>query len=74
MIFFPIAFGGVLPWTTVLTLIWSQAVIKTTYEVVVLPLTLKVVAYIKRREQIDTYDDAASGVDYRWWRFDKIDN
>ena len=41
---------------------------------VVLPLTLKVVAYIKRREQIDTYDDAASGVDYRWWRFDKIDN
>ena len=74
MIFFPIAFGGVLPWTTVLTLIWSQAVIKTAYEVVVLPLTLKVVAYIKRREQIDTYDDAASGVDYRWWRIDKIDN
>lgn len=52
---------------------WSQAVIKTGYEVVVLPVTLKVVAYIKRREQIDTYDDASSGVDYRWWRIDKID-
>lgn len=73
IVFFPIAFGGVLPWSTVLTLVWSQAVIKTGYEVVVLPVTLKVVAYIKRREQIDTYDDASSGVDYRWWRIDKID-
>ncbi len=73
IIFFPIAFGGILPWSTVLTLIWSQAVIKTAYEVVVLPATCRVVKYIKSHEQIDVYDDAASGVDYRWWRIDKID-
>lgn len=73
LVFFPIAFGGVLPWSTVLTLIWSQAVIKTAYEVVVLPVTLKVVKYVKRRERLDTYDDKASGVDYRWWKIGKID-
>ncbi len=73
LVFFPIAFGGVLPWSTVLTLIWSQAVIKTAYEVVVLPVTLKVVKYVKRKERLDTYDDKASGVDYRWWKIGKID-
>lgn len=73
LVFFLIAFGGVLPWSTVLTLIWSQAVIKTAYEVVVLPVTLKVVKYVKRKERLDTYDDKASGVDYRWWKIGKID-
>ena len=73
LVFFPIAFGGVLPWETVATLIWSQAIIKTAYEVAVLPVTVRVVRLIKRRERIDTYDDAQSNVDYRWWRIDKLD-
>ncbi len=73
LVFFPIAFGGVLPWETVATLIWSQAIIKTAYEVAVLPVTIRVVGLLKRRERTDTFDDAHSNVDYRWWRIDKID-
>lgn len=51
LIFFPIAFGGVLPATTVLTLILTQTLLKTAYEIIVLPLTVTVVRTLR---QIDT--------------------
>jgi uncharacterized integral membrane protein (TIGR00697 family) len=69
IIFFPIAFGGILPTKIIITLIWTQAVLKTVYEIVVLPLTIWVVKFIKNKEQLDTYD---TEVDYRWWRIDKL--
>lgn len=65
MVFFPIAFGGVFPWKVILSLILTQALLKTTYEVLVLPLTMVVVRRLKSLERLDTVD---SGVDYRWWR------
>lgn len=65
LVFFPIAFGGVLPWSTIISLILTQALLKTVYEMCVLPVTLVVVRRLKRMEQLDVVD---SSVDYRWWK------
>ncbi len=56
LIFFPLAFGGVLPWGEMPSLIISQVCIKTLYEVIVLPVTIRVVAFTKRHDQEDVYD------------------
>ena len=61
----PIAFYGVLPNTTLGALICTQAGMKTAYEIVVLPLTVRVVRYLKRKEELDVYDYKVS---YKWWR------
>lgn len=65
VVFFPIAFGGVLPWDTIMSLIATQTLLKTIYEILILPVTVKVVRRLKKAEGIDTVDN---GVDYRWWR------
>lgn len=70
LVFFPIAFAGVLGWDLILSLVITQAVLKTAYEVVVLPLTLVVVGKLKRVEGLDTVD--ASDTDYRWWRLQDL--
>lgn len=64
VIFFPIAFGGVLPWDVVVELILAQTVLKTAYEILILPLTIVVVRRVKKIEAIDTFD---RGVSYSWW-------
>lgn len=51
-IFFPIAFGGLLPWETVGQLIVTQTFLKTIYEVAVLPLTITAVRSLRRIEKI----------------------
>lgn len=65
VIFFPIAFGGILEWTTVGSLILTQVLIKSAYEMAVLPLTIALVRRLKKAERLDTVDE---GVDYSWWR------
>ncbi len=65
MVFFPLAFYGVLPNATLLALICTQAGLKTLYEVIVLPVTVRVVRYLKRKEELDVYDYSVS---YKWWR------
>lgn len=60
LIFFPIAFGGLIPVAELIKMMIVQAIIKTMYEVVVLPLTIQVVKYIKRMDGIDTYDHGVS--------------
>jgi len=67
VIFFPVAFSGSLPWKVILTLMVTQALLKTVYEIIVLPLTRIVVAALKRREQTDVVDTAGS-VSYKWWK------
>ena len=64
LVFFPIAFGGLLPWGDILGLIVTQALLKTAYEVLILPVTLIVVNRLKRAEGLDTYDD---GVTFSLW-------
>ena len=56
LIFFPIAFGGILPWSVVIGLIVAQTLLKTVYEILVLPVTIYTVRRLKRLESLDTYD------------------
>ena len=65
IIFFPLALWGVVPTEELPWLMLWQVFLKTAYEVVVLPLTIRVVRYVKRHEQVDTYDN---DVNYSIWR------
>jgi uncharacterized integral membrane protein (TIGR00697 family) len=53
LIFFPIAFAGELPSDTIISLILTQAILKTVYEIIILPVTIAVVRRLKRIEKID---------------------
>ena len=65
IIFFPLALWGVVPTEELPWLMLWQVFLKTAYEIVVLPLTIRVVRYVKRHEQVDTYDN---DVNYSIWR------
>lgn len=56
LIFFPLAFGGMMPVPELLKLMLLQVITKTAYEVLMLPLTIRVVRAVKQAEQTDTYD------------------
>lgn len=56
LIFFPLALGGVVPTEELPVLMLSQIVLKTLYEIIVLPITIQVVKYTKRHEGLDEYD------------------
>lgn len=60
LIFFPIAFGGLIPLSELFAMILTQAILKSAYEVVILPLTIRVVRYIKHIEGSDIYDKGIS--------------
>ena len=60
LIFFPIAFGGLLPVDELLKMMAVQALAKTLYEVLVLPVTVRVVRYVKRVDGSDVYDTDVS--------------
>lgn len=65
LIFFPLALYGVVPADEMLALIVSQIILKTLYEVVILPVTIRVVRKTKEHEGEDVYDN---GIDYRFWK------
>ena len=56
LIFFPIALGGLVPWDNLLLMMFWQMLLKTLYEVVILPVTIRVVRWVKRVEGVDVYD------------------
>lgn len=56
LLFFSIAFAGVLPLDVLITMITCQYVAKIGYEVVLLPITCRVVAWWKRLEGFDHID------------------
>ena len=60
LIFFPIAFAGLMPPTELVKMMCIQMILKTLYEVLVLPITIRVVKYVKKFEGIDTYDKQIS--------------
>lgn len=60
LIFFPMAFAGLMPVNELAKLMLLQVTAKTLYEVIALPLTTRIVRYVKRREGIDTYDNNVS--------------
>ena len=60
LIFFPIAFLGLIPLKELFVMIVIQAALKSIYEVIILPVTIQVVKYIKKKDGTDTYDDHIS--------------
>lgn len=60
VIFFPIAFGGIIPWKELLLMMVVQIALKTLYEVMILPVTIRVVRLIKRVDGSDVYDTHVS--------------
>ncbi|MBD5191493.1 MAG: queuosine precursor transporter [Bacteroidales bacterium] len=69
LIFFPIAFGGVFPWETIFSLIVTQALLKTGYEILILPVTIRVVKKLKHHEG-DVID---RNISYKWWKLTDVD-
>ena len=59
-IFFPLAFGGLMPASELAKMMLIQVSAKTLYEIIVLPLTTQIVKYIKRREGTSVYDENIS--------------
>ena len=60
MIFILVAFAGILPLNALVVMIFTQALIKTVYEILVLPFTIVVVNWVKRVEGSDIYDNEVS--------------
>ena len=56
LIFFPEAFGGVIAWKELLIMMGIQIVLKSLYEVMILPVTIRVVKAIKKIDGSDVYD------------------
>lgn len=55
-LFIVIAFVGVLPASLLVTLIISNYIFKTLVEILFTPVTYKVIAFLKKKEQEDYYD------------------
>lgn len=56
LIFFPVAFGGLIAWPELLLMMGVQIVLKSMYEVIILPVTIRVVKAIKKIDGSDVYD------------------
>ena len=69
LIFFPIAFGGIIAWRELLVMMALQIVLKSLYEVIVLPLTIRVVKAVKRMDGSDVYDE---GISYKIWKIKEV--
>lgn len=50
LIFFPVALGGIVPWSVMPMFVLWQVLLKTAYEILILPLTIRVVRWVRRRE------------------------
>lgn len=69
LIFFPIAFGGLLPLRAVISLMLTQVAAKTLYEVIILPFTSWLVRKVKAYEGIDTFDE---NISYNLFKINEI--
>jgi len=50
-------------------MIISQAMLKTLYEIIILPITQRVVAHIKKHENVDVFDNDVS---YSVWKVREV--
>ena len=69
IIFISIAFAGIFPFGVLITMIFTQAMLKTVYEILILPVTIWVVGFVKRVEGVDTFDTDLS---YNLFRMKEI--
>lgn len=58
--YFTLAFAGMLPMTEIIIMAAVQAAGKSAYEACVLPVTERIVAYVKAHDGIDTFDSSVS--------------
>lgn len=65
LIFFPLALGGIVPADEMPWLMLYQVLLKTGYEILVLPVTVRVVRAIKKYEGSNVYDNDIS---YNVWK------
>ena len=56
LIFFPLAFGGLMPNSELFKMMLVQVTLKTLYEILVLPVTIRIVRYVNAKEETDVYD------------------
>ena len=58
LIFYPLAFWGAVNWTSslVIKVLFTQWVLKVSWEVLLTPVTYLVVGFLKRREGVDVFD------------------
>ena len=68
-IFFPFVFWGMMPLSVIAGMVFTQVVVKTLYELVILPFTSWFVRYLKAKEGVDTYD---SGISYNPFKISDI--
>jgi len=55
-IFLVVAFAGILPWSLIWTIWIVNYIFKILIEIVLLPITYRVVAWLKKKEEVDHYD------------------
>lgn len=60
IVFFPIAFAGLMPVNELFLMMVTQVVLKSMYEVIILPVTIRVVKFVKKVEGDDVFDDNIS--------------
>lgn len=60
VVFFTLAFSGIIPTPALIMLILTQTAMKTGYEIIALPLTNVLVKWVKKREETDVYDTGIS--------------
>jgi len=60
VIFFPIALGGIVGLYELFVIILTEVFLKSLYEVMILPVTIYVVKWIKKIDQSDVYDNKIS--------------
>jgi uncharacterized integral membrane protein (TIGR00697 family) len=65
LIFYPLAFFGVFDSHTVLKLMFTQWVLKVTWEALLTPVTYAVVGWLKRREGVDVFDSDTNFTPFR---------
>lgn len=70
LIFFPVAFAGLLPFEGLVSFMVTQVILKTLYEIIILPFTNIFVRWLKVREGMDTYD---VGISYNPFRIKDIE-
>ncbi len=66
LIFFPLALSSVVPAKELILLMVWQVILKTVYEIIALPITIRVVKALKKYEGEDVYDE---GISYGWFKF-----
>lgn len=69
LIFFPIAFGGIIAWPTLFKMLCLQIILKSAYEIIILPVTIRIVKAVKRIDGSDVYDN---GISYKFWKIREL--